>query len=116
MEEPRQIDWATAVVADRVLKVELTGEPSRRFATHLEGVLRRLQTHRAGPIKVTKRRIKVAEVEADTADDVRHLLESAVAQTNADLVRPVAAAETDEDDVDTTLTAAFRGFAPAESE
>lgn len=112
MDEPRQIDWATAAVADRVLTVELTGEPSKRFASHLEGVLGRLETRRAGAIKVTKRRIEVAAVEADTADDVRHLLESAVAQANADLVRPAGEAETEEDDVDTTLTAAFRGFAP----
>jgi hypothetical protein len=115
VDAPREIDWATAAVADRVLTVELTGEPSQRFASHLDGVLSRLGTRGAGAIKVTKRRIKVTAVDADRADDVRHLLESAVAQANADLVRPAEDAPTDEDEVDATLTAAFRGFAPAEA-
>ena len=115
MDEPRQIDWATAVVEGRALTVELTGESSRQFASHLQHVLSRLETRGVGAIKVTKRRIKVAEVEPDGADDLRHLLESAVVQANADLIPPVAETHNDvvEDDVDTTLTAAFRGFAPS---
>ncbi len=115
MDAPREIDWATSAVAGRVLTVELTGEPSQRFASHLDGVLSRLGTRGAGAIKVTKRRIKVEAVDADRADDVRHLLESAVAQANADLVRTADAASTEQDDIDATLTAAFRGFAPAEA-
>jgi hypothetical protein len=115
MDEAREIDWSTATVEDGTLTVELTGEPSRAWAEHMEAVIDRLESRRSASIKVTKRRIKVGSVELDAVDELRHLLESAVQQTNADLVvlpDERAPASTDGDEGDQALTDAFRALAP----
>jgi hypothetical protein len=119
MDEARTIDWSTAAVERATLTVELTGEPSREWAEHMDAVLARLVDGARpwGPIKVAKRRIKVESVEAGSVDDLRHLLESAVQQTNADLMAPPEAPEatsSEADETDRTLTETFRAFAPPE--
>jgi hypothetical protein len=112
MDEPREIDWSTAVVADARLSVELTGEPSREWGDHMQGVLVRLDARWAERIKVAKRRIRATGVDGDEAEELRHLLEGAVQQTNADLVAPPAVdREQPADDADGALTDAFRAFA-----
>jgi hypothetical protein len=110
VDEPRRIDWSTAEVKGGALRVELTGEPSRSWAEHMTGVLTRLEP--GARVKVTKRRIKASGVTEEPAGELRHLLESAAQQTNSDLVAP--ASDAPQDDGDRTLTATFRGFAPAE--
>ncbi|MGI8800903.1 MAG: hypothetical protein ACR2KV_01855 [Solirubrobacteraceae bacterium] len=119
MDEPREIDWSTAAVKNGKLTVELTGEQSRGWSEHMEGVVTRLGSKRWPAIKVGRRRIRVSGVDEDSVDEVRHLLESAVQQTNVDLVE---AKETGEDGgrgdeptgADQALTDAFRSFAPAD--
>ncbi len=114
MDEPRQIDWRTAVVKGGTLSVELTGEPSRPWAERMEAVLARLEPRRAAAIKVAKRRIKVDAVTEDSALELRHLLESAAQQANADLV---SAPESDDPEAasgDGQLTQMFQEFGPPE--
>jgi hypothetical protein len=111
MEEHRSIDWGTAVVEDGRLSVDLTGEPSRAWGDHMQGVLARLDGRLAERTKVAKRRIRVTGVGRDEPEELRHLLEGAAQQTNADLASPPAAdpqPAVDEDDA--ALTDAFRAF------
>ncbi len=123
IDAPREIDWSTAEVKAGGLAVELTGEPSRPWSEHMAAVVARLEHRRWGAIKVGRRRIKVAAVSTDSADELRHFLESAALQTNADLVEEPAGGEeaeatdgrSEEDPADQELTRAFRAFGPPES-
>ncbi len=117
LDSPREIDWSTAEVKDGALAVELTGDPSRAWSEHMEAVLARLlEPGRWGAIKVGRRRIRVASVTSDSGDDLRHLLESAALQTNADLVAPPKANQPaeGEDTADRELTRMFQTFAASE--
>ncbi len=122
VEEPREIDWATAVVDAGGLTVELTGEPSKKWSEHMAGVVSRLDSGRWGDIAVARGQIKVAAVDADSVGGLRHLLESAAHQTNADLASrqedepspDPSPPSTEEDDADRELTETFRGFGPVE--
>lgn len=115
----REIDWSTAEVHDRGLKVELTGDPSRDWKHRLEAVLDRLHqpAHVWGRIRPTKRYLKVADVPAGHEAELRHLLEAAVLQTNADLCDRNASPRPEISEVDQRMTEAFRTTAepPAES-
>lgn len=111
MEEQRSIDWSSAVVEDGRLTVDLTGEPSSEWGDHMHGVLVRLDGRLAERTKVAKRRIRVTGVERDEPDELRHLLEGAAQQTNADLVSPPPVdPEAAVDAGDAALTDAFRAF------
>jgi hypothetical protein len=122
--EPTQIDWASATVDDGTLTVEFDGKPSKDWTARVEGVLERLHSHGGGSgwgaIKVTKKKVTVDDVADGSESELRHLLESAVLQANADL-----AADDDEDDdgkgddrseADQQKTDAFRAFAPRETD
>jgi hypothetical protein len=112
-----QIDWGSASVDDGKLTVPLEGEPSKEWAERVERVLDRLHSHGSGwgEIKVGKQKLTVSDVAGGSESDLRHLLESAVLQANADL------APDDDDDspeaderseADQQMTDAFRAFAP----
>jgi hypothetical protein len=115
MDETR-IDWSSASVDDGQLTVGLEGKPSSEWRTRVERVLERLQTGGSGwgAIKVGKKRLTVADVRDGSESELRHLLESAVLQANADLA-PDDEDASDEDDersaADQKLTDAFRAFA-----
>jgi hypothetical protein len=121
--EPTQIDWASATVDDGQLTVALDGKPSKEWTDRVEGVLERLHAHGGdsgwGAIKVTKKKLTVDDVADGSAGELRHLLESAVLQANADL-----AADDEDDDgkddkrseADQQMTDAFRAFAPPDDE
>ncbi|HEY5197791.1 MAG TPA: hypothetical protein VIJ51_12280 [Solirubrobacteraceae bacterium] len=115
---PRELDWSTAEVRDRQLKVDLTGDPSKTWKTQFEAVLRRLhQTGSAwGRVHPTKRRVTVAGVVPGHEAELRHLLEAAVLQTNADLAADPAPRPGDASPVDAEMTDAFRRLpdAPAD--
>ena len=80
------IDWASATVKDGELTVALAGEPNTEWAERVQAVLERLERPGSawGATKVTKSRIKVKAVTAGAEDDLRHLLDGAVQQANAD--------------------------------
>ena len=112
-----KIDWASAEVSDSTLVVELRGDPPKGWRGRMEGVLELLNRGGGawGAINVGKERIAVAGVDAGDADELRHLLESAVQQANADLA-PEEHVDDERDDAhadtpDARLAAVFRGFA-----
>jgi hypothetical protein len=114
------IDWATAAVKDGDLTVALAGEPSAAWAQRVQAVLELLERPGSGwgATKVTKTRIQVTAVTAGAEDDLRHLLDSAVQQANADFAAPEesddAGAELSE--ADNAMTEAFRSFSDETSE
>lgn len=67
-----------------------------------------------GKLSLTKKAIKVSEVQQGSEADLRHFLESAVLQVNADIA-PDAPKQHNEDhdepDLDEQMTQTFRGFA-----
>jgi hypothetical protein len=115
-----QIDWSSATVDEGRLTVALAGAPSSDWAKRVEAVLDRLHSGGSGwgTIKVTNKKLTVDGVTKGCESDLRHLLESAVLQANADLAP-------DDDDKgedgerspeDEQMTDAFRAFAPAEKD
>lgn len=116
----RHIDWDSAQVHDRRLEVRLEGDGTKEWDRHFNAVLAHLHRDNGpwGNVKLTKRQIKVADVQDGAEDDVRHFLESVVLQANTDLAPqldpPVADEPRAADSVDERMTRAFRAFAPAD--
>jgi hypothetical protein len=113
--EETHIDWGSASVDDAQLTVALTGKPSSEWCDRVQGVLEQLHSGGCGwgAIKVGKKKVTVEDVSAGSEGDLRHLLESAVLQANADLA---ADEETGDEDnersaADQRMTDAFRAFA-----
>ena len=118
MDEVR-IDWAQAAVDGGQLTTPLAGEPTKEWAERVASVIERLHSGGSGwgAIKVTKKKVTVADVTAGAERDLRHLLESAVLQANADLAPTETNDGADErSDDDVQMTEAFRAFAPAETD
>jgi hypothetical protein len=100
------------------LTVPYAGKPPAEFKTALARVIERLDRGGGGwgAIKAGKAGLRVDDVSAGSESDLRHFLEAAVLQANAD-VRDDA----DDDDgtdasgerseADEAMTDAFRGFA-----
>ena len=111
------IDWASAEVTDAVLTVPLAGEAPDGWAERVERTVARLTDHGGAPwkaIEITQERIEVTGVQPGTEGDVRHLLDAAVTQANADLAPEPDA--TDDDDgsgsqEDRDMADEFRSFA-----
>jgi hypothetical protein len=120
--EPTQIDWSSATVDDGTLTVALDGKPSKEWADRVESVLERLDSHGGsgswGAIEVTRKKVTVADVTDGSESDLRHLLESAVLQANADLAAPAEgeSGDTERSDEDQRMTDAFRAFAPRDDD
>jgi hypothetical protein len=122
VETAPQIDWASAEVSDGELTVGIVGDVPKGWVARLKALLERLgQTgsERWGPIKVAKGRITVGELADGAEPDLRHLLESAILQANADLAPEeesdeAAGQESPERARDGRMTSAFRAFAPEE--
>jgi hypothetical protein len=114
------IDWASATVKDGELTVALAGEPSTEWAERVQAVLERLERPGSawGATKVTKSRIKVKAVTAGAEDELRHLLDGAVQQANADFAAPEEgdAGDGELSEADSAMTEAFRSFSDETSE
>ena len=116
-----QINWRTAEIHEGSLTVELAGELPKGWVKHLKGVLALLEQN-AGQwdeIKLSKKRITVSDVREGSEDELRHLLESACLQSNADLQldgpEPSSEPEADSQaEADQRMTESFRGFARPE--
>jgi hypothetical protein len=109
------IDWASAAVKDGDLTVALAGEPSADWAQRVQAVVERLERAGSGwgATKVTKTRIQVKAVTAGAEDDLRHRLDSAVQQANADFAAPEDEDAGDGDqpsEADGAMTETFRSF------
>jgi hypothetical protein len=112
------IDWAAPSVDGGRLTVPYAGEPPAGFKSALASVIERLDRGGSGwgAIKAGKSRLRVDDITAGSESDLRHLLEAAVLQANADVHGD---AEDDDDtdgsgersEADQTMTDAFRSFA-----
>jgi hypothetical protein len=114
-----KIDWGEASVDGGRLTVPLSGNPPAAYKAQLARVIERLERGGSGwgEIKVGKAKLRVEGIGAGAESDLRHFLEAAVLQANAD----VRAEEDDDDDADQgdersepdqAMTDAFRAFAP----
>lgn len=109
-----EIDWASAEVKDSALTVPLAGTASKAWAERVAEVIDRLGDSGGwGAIKVTREQVKVKAVESGSEADLRHLLESAVMQANADFAPAEERASDGEDPAaaDGEMAGAFRAFA-----
>jgi hypothetical protein len=110
------IDWASAAVKDADLTVALTGEPSTKWAQRVQAILERLDRPGSawGTAEVTKTHIQVKAVAVGAEDDLRHLLDSAVQQANADFAPAQEGGGSHDADerseADGAMTEAFRSF------
>jgi len=111
-----EIDWTTAAVRGGRLTVEIAGDPGREWSARVRELAERLDRPGSdwGEIAVKKTRLRVKDVAEGAEADLRHLLESAVLQANAEFA-PDDEDEDDGDDEgseqDRAMTAAFRAFA-----
>ena len=108
------IDWASAEVQDGDLTVALAGEPIAAWAKRMQAILERLDRPGSawGAAKVTKARVEVEAVAAGAEADLRHLLDGAVQQANADFAPDEDGDAADErSEADGAMTETFRSFA-----
>jgi hypothetical protein len=86
--QQREIDWSGAQVSDGSVTLPLSGDApkpwSERFAA-VVALLAQRASVRWGEVKVTKKAVKVAELQPGAEDDLRHFLQSVVAQVNSEL-------------------------------
>lgn len=105
--------WAEAEVHDAELHVALSTPAPRGWAARFRAVLARLGTDgegRWGEISVSRSGVKVADVAEGGEGDLRHLLESALLQVNADLAPDEEGDTSPAEQRDARLTESFRAF------
>lgn len=115
-----RIDWGAAEITDGTLSVPLKGEAPKGFTKRVRGVLALLDQGSGAwdKIAIHKNTITVADIQQGSEDELRHLLESALLQANADLEQPgTADSDTAEPDANTerdrAMTDTFRSFSRA---
>jgi hypothetical protein len=109
-----EIDWSQASVDDGSLTVPFAGKTPKKWTERLEGVAARLaRTGRGwGEVSVGRENLRVDDVTPGCEADLRHFLESAVLQANADVpVEDEGDSEDERSDDDQRMTEAFRSFA-----
>jgi hypothetical protein len=111
------IDWASAEVKGGELTVSLAGEANAQWAERVQAIVERLDRPGSawGATKVTEATVAVEAVSAGAEKDLRHLLDGAVLQANADYAPEVQDDAGDQaSEEDTAMTEAFRSFAADE--
>ena len=105
------LDWGNAEVHDGELTVPLTEEAPKQWARRVQSVVDRLGQPGSGwsDVKATRKKVTVRGVTPGAEGDLRHLLESAVLQANADLEDPDADGD-DASEADRAMTDTFRAF------
>ncbi|MGH2865069.1 MAG: hypothetical protein ACRDJX_07435 [Solirubrobacteraceae bacterium] len=117
--EQRRIDWGSAEIEDGTLTVQLAGASTNAWKARFESVLALLDTphSRWAEIGITKKAIKVSDVQQGSEAELRHLLESAVLQSNTDIAPDAPPPHADRDDgdegfdADQQMAQTFRNFA-----
>ena len=112
------IDWASAEVQGGDLTVPLAGEANADWAERVQAVVERLDRPGSawGATKVTKATVTVEAVSAGAEEDLRHLLDGAVQQANADFAPEEDDAGDAPSEADAAMTEAFRSFADEPSD
>ncbi len=110
------IDWSTAQVEGGTLTVQLADATSKAWADRVAAVSERLDRAGSGwgDVAASKQQLQVTAVTPGAEEDLRHFLESAVAQANADFAAPEDAGST-ANEPDAKMAAAFQAFAEEES-
>jgi hypothetical protein len=111
------IDWASAEVKSGELTVALVGEANTEWAERVQAVVERLDRPGSawGATKVSDTKVTVEAVGAGAEEDLRHLLDGAVQQANADFAPDVQDDAGDgPSEEDSAMTEAFRSFAADE--
>jgi hypothetical protein len=115
-ERRRRIEWASAEVHEGEVTVKLTGQPSKAWRERFEKVLALLGSSGAGwgGVKLKKSTVTIDALQPQAEGDLRHFLESVVAQTNAELPdqpEEEPGGESREEILDAEMTATLRSFA-----
>jgi hypothetical protein len=116
------IDWGSAAVRDGELTVAFAGDATSDWTERLEAVIERLQrpSRAWGAIDVKRKKLRVADVTPGSEADLRHLLDSAVLQVNADFApdEPEGDARSGDEssDQDREMSEVFRSFAEPQPE
>jgi hypothetical protein len=110
------IDWGAAEVEGGRLTVPFAGKATSDFKAQLQGVIERLDRGSGwGEIKIGKSKLRVADIQDGAESDLRHFLESAVLQANANLAPheedDAPAHDGERSEADERMTEAFRTFA-----
>jgi hypothetical protein len=113
------IDWASAEVKGGDLTVALAGEANAKWAERVQAIVEHLDRPGSawGTTTVTKATVTVEAVGAGAEEDLRHLLDGAVQQANADFAPEVQEDAGDgPSEEDSAMTEAFRSFAEPQSD
>jgi hypothetical protein len=111
------IDWSGASVDGSRLTLPFDAKASAEFKDQLIESIGRLDRGSGwGDVKVTRSGVKVADVTEGVESDLRHLLEAAVLQANANLATDEdedeeSASDGERSEADERMTETFRGFA-----
>jgi hypothetical protein len=110
-----ELDWASASVGDGELEVALTGTPNAEWVRGLESIIERLYRPGSGwgEIKVAKAAVRVVALTPGCETDLRHFLEAAVLQVNANFAPPEDSDESADEGQsaeDREMTETFRSF------
>jgi hypothetical protein len=107
------IDWASAEVNGGDLTVALDGEPNAAWGERVQAIVERLDRPASawGAVKVGKAKVRVEAIAAGAEKDLRHLLDGAVQQANADFAPEVEDDEGEASEADAAMTETFRSFA-----
>jgi hypothetical protein len=107
------------VVRGGVLSVALAGAPNAEWAERVQAVIERLERPGSawGATKVTKAKVTVEGVSAGAEEDLRHLLDGAAQQANADFAPEVQDDAGDgPSEEDSAMTESFRAFADPQTD
>jgi hypothetical protein len=119
-ERRRRIDWASADVHEGEVTLKLTGRPSKAWRERFEKVLALLGSSGSGwtEVRLKKSTLTIEALEPQAEGELRHFLESVVAQTNAELPEEPSEEDTREGSrqeiLDAEMTATLRSFASAD--
>jgi hypothetical protein len=108
-----EIDWGQASVDGGSLTVPFSGTTPKKWTDRLEGVAGGLARGGRGwgEISVGRKELRVDDVTPGCEPELRHFLESAVLQANADVpVEDEAESEEERSDPDQRMTDTFRSF------
>jgi hypothetical protein len=111
------IDWTSADVSEGRLTVAFTEKPSKDWTERFQAVVDRLTQPGSGwdAVEIAKQKLHADAVQPGAEASLRHLLESALLQANADTDDGDGAddedAENGRSERDQALTDTFRAFA-----
>jgi hypothetical protein len=109
-----EIDWSQASVDGGSLPVPFAGKTPKKWTDRLEDVAGSLTRggHGWGEVSVGRKKLRVDDVTPGCEADLRHFVESAVLQANADVsVEDEDDSDEERSDADQQMTESFRSFA-----